>query len=350
MVISKHQGYLLRLILVSTLSASIQSVSALTTQTVNNPDTGVTRSSISQVMTSTTLPDSTFIPLAPHGLRIHNADTTKIISIALSPDGKTLLVLISDDNPQLSDKNTRYDFADSILNPLTSKPNHLKTSKAQWVFVYDVSAGMLVKQQQISIPRTHNGLAWSKDGQQFYVSGATDSHIYVYALNRSQNKLNTSFSNYGGVLLKEIPAMSITTEAVVVNVQHVKRGTLVSTSYNTISMLRTMDDLQNIGYLGINDVNAEAISDVLNRELNLTTHLALMLDNYCNNFVDFKLPSSCQERNVEKTATMLMIYEKNWSAQMTKNFSFEVENQLEAEKYQQMLGASMNDDFMHYSE
>ncbi|MCC5636791.1 hypothetical protein LC593_13135 [Nostoc sp. CHAB 5844] len=107
------------------------------------------------------------------------------------------------------------------------------------------------------------------------------------------------------------------------NSQYLKGGTLVSTNYNTVSMQRTMEDLQNIGYLGMNDVSAEPLSEGLTRELKETTYVAFAPDNSCDNFVDHKLLAACQNKNVEKkVAAMPMIHDKTWSAQMTKDFSF----------------------------
>ncbi|OCQ99530.1 hypothetical protein BCD64_10770 [Nostoc sp. MBR 210] len=105
--------------------------------------------------------------------------------------------------------------------------------------------------------------------------------------------------------------------------QPLRRGTLVSTNYNAISMLRTMEDSQNIAYVGMNEVNTEPRSDALNRELKVTTYLAFASENACVNSENTELPTTCQTKNVEKmVATMPMIHHKTWSAQMTKDFSF----------------------------
>ncbi|MBU7585274.1 MAG: hypothetical protein KAF91_20685 [Nostoc sp. TH1S01] len=110
------------------------------------------------------------------------------------------------------------------------------------------------------------------------------------------------------------------------NSQYMKWGTLVSTNYNTVIMQRTMEDLQNIGYLGMNDLsdrNTQPLSDTITRELEETTSVAFAPENSCINFVDVKLLPACQKQNLGKTvATMPMIYDQNWSTQMTKDFSF----------------------------
>ncbi|MBD2458653.1 hypothetical protein H6G80_31890 [Nostoc sp. FACHB-87] len=107
------------------------------------------------------------------------------------------------------------------------------------------------------------------------------------------------------------------------NSHSLRRGTLVSNNYNAISMLRTMDDSQNIAYVGMNEINAEPRSDALNRELKITNYLAFVPENTCVNSENTKLPKTCQTKNAEKmVATMSMIQAKTWSAQMTKDFSF----------------------------
>src|SRR5213078_4189755 len=77
-------------------------------------------------------------------------------------------------------------FTYPVLDPLTGKPSGTTTPKAEWVFVYDVTSGKLVKKQQINIPNTYNGLAWAKDGSRFFVSGGIDDRVYVYTFNGSQ--------------------------------------------------------------------------------------------------------------------------------------------------------------------
>ncbi|MBE9004383.1 hypothetical protein IQ259_04895 [Fortiea sp. LEGE XX443] len=87
-----------------------------------------------------------------------------------------------------------------------------------------------------------------------------------------------------------------------------RSGTLVSTSYNTVSMLRAMEDLQNIRSLGMNNV-AEPISDAFTRELKVTTRIALVQDKSCANPVDLKQLPICQDKNVGKTAAKAVIHE-----------------------------------------
>jgi YVTN family beta-propeller protein len=85
------------------------------------------------------------------------------VSTALSPDGKTLLILTSGYN--------RNNRADGTRNPAWSN---------EYVFIYDVSGPAPVKQQVLTVPNTFNGLVWNPSGQEFYVSGGRDDNMRVF--------------------------------------------------------------------------------------------------------------------------------------------------------------------------
>ncbi|MBD2511552.1 beta-propeller fold lactonase family protein [Nostoc muscorum FACHB-395] len=247
---SKNQGYLLSLLFLSTLSANIQSVSARTTSPVGNLQGGAALLPTGQTITPAAAPGSTFAPLAT-GLRTDdNADAAEAVSTALSPDGKTLLVLTSGYNQNFKNENTGSTFTYPVLDPQTGKSSSTTTPKAEWVFVYDVSSGKLVKKQQINIPNTYNGLAWAKDGSRFFVSGGIDDRVYVYASNGSQylpdapfillghNSNQTDpFPKYDGGLLKDTPAKAVATGAVVAGIAVSKDGkTLVAANFENDSI------------------------------------------------------------------------------------------------------------------
>ncbi len=208
-----------------------------------------------QIITPTAAPGSTFAPLATNLRTDNNADAAEAVSTTLSPDGKTLLVLTSGYNQNFRDENTGNLFTYPVLDPLTGKPTDTTTSKAEWVFVYDVSNGKLTKKQQINIPNTYNGLAWAKDGTRFYVSGGIDDRVYIYASNGSQylpdapfillghNSNQTApFPSYDGGLLKGTPAEPAATGAVVAGLAVSKDGkTLVAANFenDSISIVNT---------------------------------------------------------------------------------------------------------------
>jgi YVTN family beta-propeller protein len=126
-------------------------------------------------------PGASFERLAT-GLRADgNADATDASALALSPDGKLLLVLTSGYNLKFAHE----DGKPIVHEPIDPKsggpdPDAKPVDKAEWVFVYDVASGEPEKRQQIAIPNTYDGIAWRADGLGFYVSGGIDDRIYTY--------------------------------------------------------------------------------------------------------------------------------------------------------------------------
>ena len=84
-------------------------------------------------------------------------------ALALSPDGKTLLILTSGFN--------RTYGADGKFIPERSN---------EYVFVYDVSGAAPVKRQVVTVPDTFQGIAWAPAGGGFFVSGGVDDVVREY--------------------------------------------------------------------------------------------------------------------------------------------------------------------------
>jgi len=99
------------------------------------------------------------------GREVDGAQTT-----AISPDGKTLLILTSGFN-KLRDANGAVQPQDS----------------SEYIFVYDTSSpGVPVKSQVLLVPRAFGGLVWGPDGTRFYVAGGPDDNLHTYALSNGQ--------------------------------------------------------------------------------------------------------------------------------------------------------------------
>src|SRR6266496_530042 len=85
---------------------------------------------------------------------------------AVSPDGRTLLILTSGFN-KLRDANGAVQAQDS----------------SECIFVYDISSPSVpVKTQVLLVPRAFGGLVWGPDGTRFYVAGGPDDNLHTYAL------------------------------------------------------------------------------------------------------------------------------------------------------------------------
>ncbi len=222
---------------------------------VGNAGNGAAVLPTGQLITPTAAPGSTFAPLST-GLRADGtADAHGGTTTALSPDGKTLLVLTSGYNPGFRTE-TGQAISYPLLDPMTGQPAGTTTSRAEWVFVYDVSSGKLVKQQQINVPNTFSGLVWAPDGQGFYVSGGIDDRVYVYHRNGNtfepaapfillghNSKQTDPLPAYDGGLLKGTPAELAATGAVVAGIDVSRDGkTLVAANLenDSISIVDTI--------------------------------------------------------------------------------------------------------------
>ncbi len=153
------------------------------------------------------------------GLRADgDADAAGAMSLALSPDGSTLLVLTSG-------YNFEYFYPDGrairfpVRDPLTGGLSAVTTELTQWIFIYRAgNDGSLRLSQRIAMPDAFVGLVWAPDGRHFYVSGGIDDRIAVYArrgdafvfdapeiLLDHNGKQTAPLPNYdGGILAKTI--------------------------------------------------------------------------------------------------------------------------------------------------
>jgi len=113
-----------------------------------------TPGAVSQVLN----PDLAALP----GQLVDHAVTT-----ALSPDGKTLLILTSGYNAVTKPDNSG-DFVPALSN--------------EYVFVYDVTQWPPLKRQVLQVPNTFVGMAWNPHGAEFYVSGGVDDNLHIFRL------------------------------------------------------------------------------------------------------------------------------------------------------------------------
>ena len=109
-------------------------------------------------------PGSFDVPLNPGLADFPNYVAGQPVTTALSPDGKTLLVLTSGYN-RLDDVSGR----------------ELKRDSNEYVFVFDVSRDKPALAQTLEVPNTFNGMAWNPGGNEFYVSGGVDDDVHVFA-------------------------------------------------------------------------------------------------------------------------------------------------------------------------
>ena len=114
-------------------------------------------------VTPTAAPGAIFERLNPDLPGLPDYTAGQAVSTALSPDGKTLLVLTSGYN--------------RVNGPTGSRVAEWSN---EYVFVYDVSGASPVKKQVLRVPNTFNGIVWNPNGRAFYVSGGRDDNAHFY--------------------------------------------------------------------------------------------------------------------------------------------------------------------------
>jgi DNA-binding beta-propeller fold protein YncE len=87
------------------------------------------------------------------------------VSIATSPDGKTMLILTSGYNLWVD-----------------AAGHQDKAASTEWVFVFDISNGAPRQIQALPVPNAFGGVAWSPGGEEFYVAGGVDDSLHTFAV------------------------------------------------------------------------------------------------------------------------------------------------------------------------
>ncbi len=263
MHVSKHRRTMSALLLALFGSSTTLAGAAARPDGVGGPNDGEGFIPTGQFITATAAPGSTYQRMATLLRKDGNADADDAVSSALSPDGRTLLVLTSGFNVSFNYENGRpINFP--VLDPRTGKAapfvnpstGGMQTdyNQAEWVFVYDVTRGNARVLQRIAIPDTYSGLAWDPRGGRFFVSGGVDDRVLVYkgsngnayfpdapfvVLGHNTND-SAPLPNYDGGILKNTTAgkiaPSLVTGAVVSGLDVSKDGkTLVAANFENAS-------------------------------------------------------------------------------------------------------------------
>ena len=116
-----------------------------------------------QQISPTAAPGSQFEALNPHVASAPDYTVGQAETTAMSPDGKTLLILTSGYNLNADASGKR--------DPATS---------TEFVFVFDISKGTAQQLQALPVPNAFSGLAWASDGKSFYVAGGQDDNVHIY--------------------------------------------------------------------------------------------------------------------------------------------------------------------------
>ena len=111
-------------------------------------------------ITPTAAPGATYQALNPKLSDFPNFIASGALNTVKSPDGNTLLVLVSGHN-SLSGKTPE---------------------KNEYIFVFDISGGKPVEKQIIEVPNSFVGIVFDPAGKNFYVGGGVDDNIHQYSV------------------------------------------------------------------------------------------------------------------------------------------------------------------------
>jgi DNA-binding beta-propeller fold protein YncE len=118
-----------------------------------------------QALTPAAAPGAIFQPLNPDLPGNPGYTAGQAAAVALSPDGKTLLILTSGFN--------RVFGPDGKFIPEQSD---------EYVFVWDVSGPAPEKRQVIPVANAFQGVAWAPAGDRFFVSGGVDDKVLEFVV------------------------------------------------------------------------------------------------------------------------------------------------------------------------
>jgi YVTN family beta-propeller protein len=115
-------------------------------------------------MTPDAAPGSVLFALDPHVASAPELRASNAVALAVSPDGRTLLVLTAGYNLWFDRVGAQVDAGSS-----------------QWVFVYDLAGGVPREVDAVAVPNTFCGVAFAGVGRSFFVSGGPDDVVREYA-------------------------------------------------------------------------------------------------------------------------------------------------------------------------
>lgn len=119
---------------------------------------------------------------------------------------------------------------------------------------------------------------------------------------------------------------------------YVKGGGVVHTMYNSTNVVRTIEDILGVNYLGLNDANAVPMSDVFIRQPNLQPFTSIIPGILCQPPVDPTLVPECNNPlNHKVTAAIKPLRDGKWWVQATKGFNFSHPDLINSDAFNRIL-------------
>ena len=130
---------------------------------------------------------------------------------------------------------------------------------------------------------------------------------------------------------------------------YTKSGAVIHTNYNSTNVVRTIEDILGVDYLGLNDANARPMSDVFTEEPNLQPYVAPIPGILCEPPVDPNLVPECKDPGSRPvTAAVKPLRDGAWWAQATKGFNFDHPDLVNADLFNRILWRGIMGDSKPY--
>jgi YVTN family beta-propeller protein len=132
---------------------------------------------------------------------------------------------------------------------------------------------------------------------------------------------------------------------------YTKSGAVIHTNYNSTNVVRTIEDILGVNYLGLNDANARPMSDVFIKQPNLQPYVAPIPGILCHPPVDPKLVPECHNPgNRPVTVAVKPLHDGAWWAQATAGFNFKHPDLNNADLFNRILWKGIMGDDRPYPE
>ena len=118
---------------------------------------------------------------------------------------------------------------------------------------------------------------------------------------------------------------------------YTKRNSVVHTFYNTMNMLRTIEDLLGMNHLGMNDANSDPMSDVFSKDPDLAPYTAVLPGSLCELPVNPDLIPECHQAAIPRSRPLKSLHDGRWWANATRNFDFKRPDDLDSAAFNRIL-------------
>jgi DNA-binding beta-propeller fold protein YncE len=129
---------------------------------------------------------------------------------------------------------------------------------------------------------------------------------------------------------------------------YTKRNVVVHKPYNTLNMLRTIEDLLGLHHLGMNDANSDPMSDVFTTTPDFTPYKPVLPEILCDPPVDPELIPECGNKSIARTPAVPSLHQGAWWANATRNLNFRGPDAVDAEAFNRLLWRGIMGDSKPY--